>query len=95
MAEAQIGVGKPGIVGCDCWHSYFVCGADDVSGKDLFCQRHGPWRGFNRGSEYLLLHARHIEVKQPPILDNLTRNLVLALRELGKWDLLAAPNPIN
>src|SRR5712692_9316716 len=95
VAEAQIGVGKTGIVRLDSRDSDRICGADHVSGKDLFGERHWPWRGFNRRSEYLLLYARHIEVEQPTMLDDLACNLVLALAELGKRDLLAAPNPVN
>ena len=60
----------------------------------------GRWRGplarvLDRRQEHLPLHARHIERKQPAVLNHLPRDLIFAGRELAQRNLFPAANPVD
>src|SRR6202162_6385692 len=95
MAEAQVGLcesGVPRLYGGDANSSLFVY---HVARKDFFRHGHRALVGFDRRQEHLLLHARHIEWKKSTVFDDLSRNFILARRELAERNFLTAANPIN
>src|SRR6185437_14644944 len=48
--------------------------------------------GCDRRQRDFALHARHIELKQAAVLDDLSRDLIFARGENRKWNFLAAAN---
>src|SRR5260370_35853907 len=95
MAEAQIGPGKTGIAGLHRSNTNFALFVHHVPRKNLLRQGHGAFFSLHWRQEYFLLHPRHIERKQPAVLNHLPRNLIFPGSELGERNLLPAANPIN
>src|SRR6266404_4590392 len=88
------------------WRALLVDGRtiarpDHVPGKNLLGQSHGPCgagvlaRDCNRRQRNFPLHARYIELKQPSILDDLARDVILGLSENRERNLLARSNLVD
>src|SRR5258708_10679752 len=95
MAEAQIGPGKTGIAGLHRSNTNFALFVHHVPRKNLLRQRHGAFFSLHWRQEYFLLHPRHVERKQPTVLNYLPRNLILSLGKLGKRNLLPTANSVD
>ena len=71
-----------------------------VPSEDLLGQRHrrvarALSRVFDRRQKYFPLHARHIERKQPAVLDDLPRDLILASGKFAERNLFPAANAVD
>src|SRR5712692_7048802 len=105
MAEAQIGASESGVSrlhSLDAWLFFFnpvsvntASRANHVAGENFLRQRHGTLLVLNRRQEDFSLHAGHVEIEEPSMLDNLARDLVFALRELGKRDFLPGADLVD
>ena len=98
VREAQVHAGETGIarlhVAVDARPSTSVA-VDHVPREDLLRHRHGPRLGGDRRHGNFALHARDVERKQPAVLDDLARDLVLALGKHGERNLVAAADAVN
>ena len=95
MAEAQIGLGKSGIARLHAGNANAAFFVHHVPREDFLRHRHWALVGLYRRQKYFPLHARYIEGKQPAVLNDLARNLILARRELAQRDIFSAANLVD
>src|SRR5690348_13020982 len=51
-----------------------ITGVNHVASENLLGQGHRPRLGFNRGQKDFALHARHVELEESAVLDDLPSN---------------------
>ena len=95
VTEAQVGARESGIAGLDRCDADFAGAVQHMAGKNLFGNGHRPRLGFCRRQEDFALQARNIEGEQSAVLDDLTRDLVFAIGELGEGNFFTAANLVD
>src|ERR1017187_3739941 len=95
MTETQVGARESSVSRFHRVDAHMVRTVHHVARENLFRNHHRPRPGRYRRQKYLALKPRHVEGKQPAILNNLARNFVLALGEFAQVDFLTVPDLID
>src|SRR5271166_5437929 len=95
VAETQVSLSKSGITWLYAGNANAAAFVHHVPREDFLRYRHRPLVSSHRWQEHLLLHPRHIEGKQPAVLNHLPRDLIFAGGKLGKCNLFPAADPID